>query len=61
MNLDLNGKHALVCGSSQGIGKAAAMELAKLGATITLIARNEDRLKNAVAELPGKENLLANI
>lgn len=55
MNLDLNGKHALVCGSSQGIGKAAAMELAKLGATITLIARNEDRLKNAVAELPGKE------
>lgn len=54
MNLDLTGKHALVCGSSQGIGKAAAMELAALGATVTLMARNEPRLKNAVADLPGE-------
>jgi 3-oxoacyl-[acyl-carrier protein] reductase len=53
MNLDLTGKHALVCGSTQGIGKAAAMELAAAGANITLIARNEPRLKNAVADLPG--------
>jgi 3-oxoacyl-[acyl-carrier protein] reductase len=53
MNLDLTGKHALVCGSTQGIGKAAAMELAALGATVTLMARNEPRLKNAVADLPG--------
>lgn len=53
MNLDLTGKHALVCGSTQGIGKAAAMELASLGATVTLVARNEARLKNAVADLPG--------
>jgi 3-oxoacyl-[acyl-carrier protein] reductase len=54
MNLDLTGKHAFVCGSSQGIGKAAAMELAKLGATVTLIARNDARLRSAVADLPGK-------
>ncbi|MCX6310188.1 MAG: SDR family oxidoreductase [Bacteroidetes bacterium] len=54
MNLDLTGKHALVCGSTQGIGKAAAIELASLGADITLVARNEARLKNAVADLPGK-------
>lgn len=54
MNLDLTGKHALVCGSTQGIGKAAAMELAALGADVTLVARNEGRLKNAVADLPGK-------
>lgn len=53
MNLDLTGKHALVCGSTQGIGKAAAIELALLGANITLVARNEARLKNAVADLPG--------
>ncbi len=53
MNLDLTGKHALVCGSTQGIGKAAAMELASLGANVTLMARNEPRLKNAVADLPG--------
>jgi 3-oxoacyl-[acyl-carrier protein] reductase len=54
MNLDLSGKHALVCGSTQGIGKAAAMELASLGADVTLVARNEERLKNAVADLSGK-------
>ncbi|HTL82274.1 MAG TPA: SDR family oxidoreductase [Bacteroidia bacterium] len=54
MNLDLTGKHALVCGSTQGIGKAAALELAALGADVTLLARNEPRLKTAVAELGGK-------
>ena len=53
MNLDLTNKHALVCGSTQGIGKAAAIELASLGATITLLARNEPRLKTVLAELPG--------
>ncbi|HMR55789.1 MAG TPA: SDR family NAD(P)-dependent oxidoreductase, partial [Cyclobacteriaceae bacterium] len=41
MNLNLEGKNALVCGSTQGIGKASAVELAKMGATITLVARNE--------------------
>ena len=51
MNLDLHGKTALVCGSSQGIGKAAAMELALLGANVILFARNEERLKAVMAEL----------
>lgn len=51
MNLDLTGKHALVCGSTQGIGKAAAIELALLGADVTLIARNEEKLKATVGEL----------
>ena len=53
MNLDLSGKHALVCGGSHGIGLAAAIELAKLGARVTLLSRNEDSLKNAVAQLAG--------
>ena len=44
MNLDLTGKNAIVCGSTQGIGKAIAMELALLGANIILIARNEAKL-----------------
>jgi 3-oxoacyl-[acyl-carrier protein] reductase len=51
MDLNLVGKRALVCGSTQGIGKAAAEELAKLGATITLLARNESALKEGLAGL----------
>ena len=51
MNLDLTGKYALVCGSTQGIGKASAIELAKLGANVTLVARDENKLKEVVKEL----------
>lgn len=45
MNLNLSGKNALVCGSSRGIGRAAAIELALLGANITLLSRTEKKLK----------------
>ncbi|HEY1023865.1 MAG TPA: SDR family oxidoreductase [Sphingobacteriaceae bacterium] len=55
MTTDLTGKRAVICGSTQGIGKAAALELALLGASITLIARNEDKLKEVVAELPADD------
>ncbi len=51
MNLDLKGKNALVCGSTQGIGKAVALELALMGANIILLARNEEQLKKTQAEL----------
>jgi 3-oxoacyl-[acyl-carrier protein] reductase len=51
MNLDLTGKRAVVCGSTQGIGKAAALELAMLGASVTLLARNEEKLQQVVNEL----------
>ncbi|MEJ6735516.1 MAG: SDR family oxidoreductase [Flavobacteriales bacterium] len=44
MNLDLTGKNAIVCGSTQGIGKAIATELALLGANTILVARNEEKL-----------------
>jgi len=54
MNLNLSKKNALVCGSTRGIGKASAIALADLGANVTLIARNETRLKEVVAELPNK-------
>src|SRR6185295_9825540 len=54
MNISLENKHAMVCGSTQGIGKSAAMELASLGATVTLVARNEDELKRVCAGLPKK-------
>lgn len=55
MNLNLTGKRAVVCGSTQGIGKAAAIELASLGASITLIARNEEKLRQVLNELPKEQ------
>ncbi len=51
MNLDLQGRNALVCGSSQGIGKAIAIQLAKQGANVTLFARNLEKLKEVKQEL----------
>lgn len=51
MNIDLKGKNALVCGSTAGIGKATAIGLSKLGANVTLLARNEDKLKSTLSEL----------
>ena len=51
MNISLEGKRAVVCGSTQGIGKATATELALLGASITLVARNEEKLKAVITEL----------
>jgi len=56
MNLDLTGKRALVCGSTQGIGRSSAIELALLGAHITLLARNEDKLKEVLQDLPANQN-----
>ena len=45
MNLELKNKNALVCGSTQGIGKATAILLAEEGVNVTLIARNKEKLK----------------
>ena len=54
MNISLSGKRALVCGSTQGIGRASAIELASLGASVTLVARNPERLEQVCRELPAK-------
>ena len=51
MNLSLEGRNAVVCGSTQGIGLATAEELALLGANCTLIARNEEALQAAIQML----------
>ena len=51
MDLNLSGRRAVVCGSSQGIGRAIAIELSRLGADITLMARNPERLESVVREL----------
>jgi len=56
MNLNLKNKNALICGSSAGIGKATAIELAQLGANVTLVARNEEKLKKVLTELDTSQN-----
>ena len=59
MNLNIQNKNALVCGSTQGIGKASAIQLAEEGANVTLIASNEEKLKKVLAELPkGNHNYI---
>lgn len=56
MNLNLTNHHALVCGGSDGIGKATAHELARMGATITLLARNAEKLAAVQKELSTSHN-----
>lgn len=56
MNLNLNNKTAVVCGSTQGLGLATAIELATLGARIVLMARNEEKLKAVRETLPVPAN-----
>ncbi len=47
----LGGRRAIVCGSTSGIGRACAEELALLGAAVTLVARDESALGDAVRAL----------
>ncbi|HTV85758.1 MAG TPA: SDR family oxidoreductase [Dyella sp.] len=52
MELNLSGRHAVVCGASQGIGRATAIELAGLGADVTVLARSVDVLEELAQSLP---------
>ncbi len=52
MNISLAGRRALVGGSTQGLGKAIAVALASCGASVTLVARNEEKLNLVLRELP---------
>jgi len=51
MTLSLSNRNAIVCGSTQGIGKATALKLALMGANVVLLARNEEKLKVTLDEL----------
>ena len=51
MNLSIRNKKAVVCGSTQGIGKAIAEELSRQGVNLILIARDNEALKNVVKKL----------
>ena len=56
MKIDLTGKNSLIGGSSKGIGLGIATELANSGARVCLMARNENKLKEVVDQLPNSEN-----
>ena len=56
IGIDLKGQRALVCGSTRGIGRAIAFQLATAGAGVTLFSRNEDALKKVQESLPGKDH-----
>nr|WP_295899943.1 SDR family oxidoreductase [uncultured Bdellovibrio sp.] len=50
----LQGKTAVVCGASGGIGEASAKLLAERGARILALARTEEKLKALISSLPGE-------
>ena len=56
MDLSLKGMKALVCGSSQGIGKEIALDLANEGVEVVLMARSEEKLKRVINKLSTKNN-----
>ena len=51
MDLGLRGKHAIVTGGSLGIGKAIALELAREGVDVAIVARTKDQLEATAREL----------
>jgi 3-oxoacyl-[acyl-carrier protein] reductase len=51
MNISLENKNAIVCGSSRGLGKAVALQFASSGANVTLVARNEESLRGVLRQL----------
>lgn len=48
----MNPRHALVCGASEGIGRATAFALARAGLSVTVLSRRMERLRELVGELP---------
>ena len=60
MNISLKGKNALIGGSSRGLGYAVARQLAISGASVTLMSRNEKKLKEIVVNLENETKIKHN-
>ena len=60
MNISLKGKNALIGGSSRGLGYAVARQLAISGASVTLMSRNEKKLKEIIANLENETKIKHN-
>ncbi len=54
MNLNLKNKNAIVCASSQGLGKAAALDLAEEGVNLAICSRNQDKINKVKEEIHQK-------
>ncbi len=54
--LNISNKHIVVTGASSGIGRATCIQASKLGAKISLISRNEDKIKETIALMEGVEH-----
>ena len=61
MSLLLKNKHAIVCGSSDGIGKASALKMAQQGCEITLVARNRRKLEATLSLLNNEQGQIHQI
>jgi len=55
MEHSLADRHALVCGASEGIGRASAIALAQMGASVTLLSRRQPKLQELAAALPAPD------
>lgn len=55
-HFDFKNRRALVCGASQGIGEATALFLAEGGASVILVARNPEKLKDVLSRLSTNHN-----
>ena len=49
--MNLSGRTALVTGASQGIGRACALRLAQCGASVALVARNQEKLEQVARDI----------
>src|SRR5262249_35662042 len=61
MDLGLNGRTALICASTQGLGEATARALAAEGANVIVCGRSGERAREIAAELPNAEGVAADL